>query len=370
MQGQWSAVDESTGGEGQEVVYWNRVVAQTKDVGLSVSIPKGTVRVEMWGAVDIDHNLFSIRFDPPAYGLTAYTGNAFNLYTVQNMTMYDTMLDPKVNYTVTVENLRDAYLDVSQFKFYKAAAPAGGSAHSGGGLSAGAIAGIVIGSIAAMGAAGLLVWLCLRRRKEEDIVVDMESDSGEIQYPVEPYTDSDVNVASGLRAPALVPMSYAGAGTGTGTPPGVAGVGAHHSLAHPNGSQSHSGSGSTSEPLLGLSPTNSSGLSPFTVNNPDDAGYAAASSSTVGIAALDAKVQPRPVTYHHVQHTDGGIAAPQAPATADVVVTEAPPVYNPDWAGWGSRSGSGSGPTASASSPSDGENARRGEKSPVTSWGS
>lgn len=341
------------------MVKWNRAVSQYNGTSLSAKIPKGVGRVEVWGAVDVDHSDFAVEIDPPAYGLTRFNGNAFNLYTVQNISMYETMLDPGKQHTIKVTNMHDAYLDISQFKLYETH----GGASSG--LSAGAIAGIVVGAVAALALAGLLVWCCLRRRKRQTTEtnhVDMESDPGDMVHvhDVEPYHDSPRSPPMSMAyrsshgsVPGL-PHGYAPSATSAG----LAGMGAYH--AQPGypiptpPSASHQSSGSTSEPLLGGmapgtpgSPGTAGPFTPLAVQNPDyDEGYMAASTSTVGIAALDAKVQPRPVTYHHVQHTDN-----------EVVVTEAPPVYNPEWAG-GSNANSGGPPSGGA--PSQAQSAYSG----------
>ncbi|EJT47527.1 hypothetical protein A1Q1_03639 [Trichosporon asahii var. asahii CBS 2479] len=379
VDGQWDGENQSTNYDKSLVVKWNRAVSQYNGTSISAKIPKGIGRVEVWGAVDVDHYDFAVEIDPPAYGLTRFNGNAFNLYTVQNISMYETMLDPGKPHTIKVTNMHDAYLDVSQFKLYEAHGGSGGS-----GLSAGAIAGIVIGSVAALALACLLVWCCLRRRKKQatnNNPVDMESDPGDMVnvHDVEPYHDSphsppmSMSTGAGYRSSGSIPMAYAPSATSAG----IAGLGAYqhgqqqqyhtqqqcYAIPTPP-SASHQSSGSTSEPLLGMTP--GSPFSPLAVQNPDDEGYLAASTSTVGIAALDAKVQPRPVTYHHLQHTDSGLTS----HSNEVVVTEAPPVYNPEWAG-SSSANSGGAPTVQSapsalSAPSDADRSRnsRMEKGP------
>lgn len=355
------------------VVKWNRAVSQYNGTSLSAKIPKGVGRVEVWGAVDVDHSDFAVEIDPPAYGLTRFNGNAFNLYTVQNISMYETMLDPGKAHTIKVTNMHDAYLDISQFKLYEAH----GGASSG--LSAGAIAGIVIGSVAALAIAALLVWCCLRRRKRQTTEtnhVDMESDPGDMVHvhDVEPYHDSPrsppMSMSTAYRSShGSMPGMHGYAHSATSA--GLAGMGAyHHTHAQPGypiptpPSASHQSSGSTSEPLLGMAPSTpgSPGTAgPFTslaVQNPDyDEGYMAASTSTVGIAALDAKVQSRPVTYHHVQHTDN-----------EVVVTEAPPLYNPEWAE-GSNANLGGPPSGGVPSVGAPQSAYSGERQSAYSGG-
>lgn len=317
------------------VFNWTRAVAENPSSPLSVTIPEGYSRVEIWGAVDVDHNRFLVELEPPAYDMAKYDGSAYNLYTIQNISMFDTMLDSKKKHTIKITNLDEhAFLDVSQFKLYEAQAAEGSS-----GLSSGAIAGIVVGAVAALGIVGALVWFFFLRRKKQAPrdPVDMESDGGDMNHTVEPYTDAPP--ADDMRR-ASIAMSYAPAASSTGMSAGMAGRGAYPIAP----SASHQSSSSTSEPLLAMSPY--SNFSPLTVHNPDEERYVMSTASTVGIAALDAKVPARPVTYHHMQHTDGGVAAPQAgPSTSEVVVTEAPPVYNPDWAG-----SSSSGPSTSAQS--------------------
>lgn len=377
-------------------VKWNRAVSQANGTSISAKIPKGIGRVEVWGAVDVDHYDFAIEVDPPAYGLTRFHGNAYNLYTVQNMPMYETMLEPNTPHTIKVTNMYDAYLDISQFKVYAAHDDHSGSSS---GLSAGAIAGIVVGVVVGLILLGLLLWFCLRRRRrekpDEDNRLDIGSDGGyEPNAPeVRPYRDSPPMSTSPVfqtpsgsahmsYAPSASSAGYAGMGAYAGygsspsprasypvVPPGArtsypARPTTYADYAAPTSppvsqanypaptppTPSHQSSSSASEPLLGMAP--SQPIGPFAIHNRDlsDSGYAG-SNSTVGVAALDAKVQPRPDT-HLSPRRGSELAMTHSGSSGDVIVTEAPPVYNPEWA----RSDSSA--AALTSDPSDVSSAR------------
>lgn len=309
---------ETDGLTGAEVSKWSRAVATKKGQWLKVDIPKGSRRVEMWGAVDIDHSSFLVEVDPAPYGGGGeFNGSAYNMWTTQNMTMYSSVLDPKTQYTIKVTNMDDTYLDISQFKFYE---DKGGS-----GLSAGAIAGIAIGCAAGLALVGLLLWCLVRRRrrqKEEQRQLDVDNDN--IVYRPVPQ---DVGVVS--------MASYQGSESHTATTAGLAGRG----VLYP--SASHSPGSSVSGPsAAALTTYPLSTSAPLVLHNPDSP-LAAASADAAGASYFPTKGVPRGARephYHHMQHTDAGAAPGQG-----VIVTEAPPMYDPGWS-WTSGSRAGSGP--------------------------
>lgn len=313
---------------------WPRVVTNKPGASLNATLPEGIRRVEVWGMVDVDHHFFNVEIDPPAFGARSHRPNAFNLYTIPNMVIYETVLDPHVRYSIRVTALEDGYLDVSQFRFY----PGKGDDQGSGGLGAGPIAGIVVGCVAAMGVACLLLWLLIRRRKSKKHGnigrIDMESDDGGevVQHTIEPYTD----------------------GSGAGSSAGMrqTGSGAYAPLP----SASHQSSASTSEPLLSPTPLSSS-VGGFTVQNPDGQGPSKATSGAAGGSATS-KVRSPPVTVRRIDHTDGVAFVPQQAPASEEVVEEFPPSYQPHWAA-ASPSASG-GPRAS--SPSEASDAPRGDK--------
>lgn len=209
------------------------------------------------------------------------------------MVMYETVLDPDLSYSIQVTLLEDGYMDVSQFKLY----PGPGDPASG--LGAGAIAGIAIGAVAAVGIASALVWYFVVRRKRRqqanDFTIDMESDSGDaVHHTIEPFTDG--------------PSTDTGPAMRSGGQPGPL-------------SSSYQSSGSTSTPLLSSS-SRYSGSAPLTVNNPDE----------LGSSASTCKQPYHPSAVRHVDHTDAGAFVPEASEGEDIVTKENPPSYNPDWA--------------------------------------
>lgn len=305
-----------------------------------MKVPKGTSRVSVVGAVDVDHNDFSVKIEPEAFNQPSVVRSAYNRHTVQNMSMYDAILDPKVEYRVEVRNLgpKNAYLDVSQFQFFRPKDSGGG-----GGLGTGAIVGIAVGSAAAVGLAALAGWLLYRRRKrqaEPSNRVDIESETDNVAHTIEPYHDERpgapmaqaTHLASGALRPAGQPYNppasilgstlYTG---GSGSGGGSAGpLSSYHSSA------------STGEPLLSQS-SHYSHMAPLTVHNPDEHFGAhphapSSSAHTVGVAALSAKNASPPVTVQHVHHTDGGVVPQPQPQPSSVVVEETPPTYDPTWA--------------------------------------
>lgn len=287
---------------------WLRVVTNKPGASLNATLPEGIRRVEVWGMVDVDHHFFNVEIDPPAFGARSYRPNAFNLYTIPDMVIYETVLDPHVRYSIKITALEDGYLDVSQFKFY----PGKGDDQGSGGLGAGPIAVIVVGCVAAMGVAYLLLWLFIRRRKSKkhgsNGRIDMESDDGGevVQHTIEPYTD--------------------GPGAGSDTSMHQTASGAHAALP----SASHRSSASTSEPLL--SPTSlSSSVAGFTVQNPDGQGPSKSTPGAAGGSATS-KVRSPPVTVRRIDHTDGGAFVPQHAPASEEVVEEFPPSYQPHWA--------------------------------------
>lgn len=337
-------------------VEWTRAVTYDYESTLSINVPKGTSRVSMLGAVDVDHNKLRIAIDPPAFGMSHLDGNAFNLHTVQGFTVFETVLDPDVEHKLTVTNLApDGYfLDVSQFTFHTKEGYG-----KGGGLSTGAIVGIAVGCAAAVIIAAVLAWIFFRRRKRQQNAdaapVDMESDGGEVTHTLEPFPQ-----------PVTTAQTVEGRSS---SDPSRSSMGVPGSGGYPTLSSSHQSSASTSAPLL--SP--GSQYTPLSLHNPDEHGQLtagasaqhtagastqrSASVSTVGIGALEVKgVQQPPVTVQHVHHTDGGRFSPPAAVSAEVVTEETPPTYDPNWA---PASASG-GPSASA--PSDASYPTRTEK--------
>lgn len=79
---------------------WPRISTTRAGASLKVSLPKGIGRVEIWGAVGRDSSFFDVQIDPPAYGAHVVPASAFNLWTVHNICMYETVLDPLVNHSV------------------------------------------------------------------------------------------------------------------------------------------------------------------------------------------------------------------------------------------------------------------------------
>lgn len=272
-------------------------MTETYRASVSIAVPRGTTRVSVLGAVDLDHGPFQVTLVPPSYGLFAFWGNAWNLQAVQGVSMFDTVLDPAVSYTLQVTNLAPsgAYLDISHFQFYRA------NSSNSGGLSGGAIAGIVVGCVAGVAIAALLGWLLYRRRHTHRDQIDIEPEAGQIvHHQIEPFHD--------YRSVSTNSAHVLGAATLRST------------TASPPASSSH-----------------------YTGHNSD---YPDALAHTVGMP-LTSKATP--VTIQHVHHVDGGaIAQPQAVQTA-VLVEETPPTYNPDWTGSGANAaGPGGGASRSA----------------------
>lgn len=277
-----------------EVVIWTRVVTKTPAAWFQATLPKGIRRVEIWGAVDVDHHFFSVEINPPAFGTHVFRGNAFNLWTVQNMIMYETVLDPDITYTIKVTAMEDGYLDLSQFKLFPGVTRDG----PGVSLSTGAIAGIAVGGGAALLVACLLLWFFASRRKgteQAPLTIDIESDSGHIvDHTIEPYRDAQpAGNADALRIAQLSPPA----------------------------SSSHLSSGSGSDAIR------HSGLG-YSVLTPIDA----RNSEEHGSAADPAKEASPPVTVQHVDHSDGGAFIPPVPGDTRIVTAENPPHYNPEWA--------------------------------------
>lgn len=352
---QWNSVDKSLNSDKSRKLRkpvwladslvannWVRATTKTNQATVSVKVPKGTSRLSVVGAVDVDHSEFSVTITPPAFDQPQFLGSAFNRHTVQNISMYDTILDPKVEYHVEVRNLGPdkAYFDLSQFHFFRPKESGGG-----GGLSTGAIVGIAVGGAAAVGLAALAGWLLYRRRKRQAEPlnrVDIESETDNVAHTVVPYHDEHpgapmaqaAHVASGALRPAgqpyNPPASVLGSTLYTGGSGGVSGGGSAGPLS------SYQSSASTSEPLLSQS-SHYSHMAPLTVHNPDEhfgahAHAPSSSAHTVGIAAINAKNASPPVTVQHVHHVDGGVVPQPQPQPSSVVVEETPPTYDPTWA--------------------------------------
>lgn len=249
------------------------------------------------GAVDLDHGPFHVILTPPSYGLATFQGNAFNYYSVQGLSIFDTVLDPALYHSLQITNLAPdgAYFDISQFQFYQAKVKPESNGGLSGGLSGGALTGIVVGSVAGIAVAALLGWLiyrCRHKRKRRD-QIDIEPEVSEVVYhTIDLYRDD-------------------GQYRATGTSP-----------THPTATLA-----STSSPNSSPLPDSSSKYSSLT---PLTHG---ASPQTIGMPALAAEGAPAAMQHvQHVHHTDAG-SLPQPQAQAAVLVDETPPTYNPDWAG-------------------------------------
>lgn len=287
---------------------WVRATTKGQNASVSLTVPSGTTRVSVFGAVDIDHNQFRITLSPPSLlGPGSFDLSAWNHFTVQNVSMFECALEADREHKLTITNLAasGAYLDISEVVFYKTAGKGGGD------LSTGAIAGIAVGcAVAGLAALGLLGWWLWRRRQKHKsalrpTAMDLESDH-ENADRVEPFHDER-------------PMSHAA----TAVPLPV-------SAASPYVPLGTASSSSTSDPLM--SSRYSTGHS-LRLHNPDE--LARPGPSTVGLSALDAKnpAPPPPVEIQHVHHTDGGaLPVPQVAQASGAMIEETPPTYNPDWA--------------------------------------
>lgn len=332
--GQWSGVATSQDSSGAQK--WVRATTKAQGSVVSFTVPSGTSRVSLLGAVDIDHNEFQVTLTPaPPQGQASFDLSAWNLFTVQNVSMFDLALDAKQEYKMAITNkaATGAYLDISEVVFYRTKEAGGG------GLSTGAIVGIAVGcSVAGLAGLALLGWLLYRRRQkaqnaQKQGTMDLESDHGlgdhvepfEVQRPVS-------QVPSGAPGAGVAGVA-AGFAPGPGTVTSSVGSAP---MTQSNYVPIGTASSSSSDPMSASA--RYSTTPSLTLHNPDH--YP---SNTVGIAALSAKNPAPPVMVQHVHHTDGGaLPVPVAHAEGSgVMIEETPPTYNPDWAPGSSASAAG-----------------------------
>lgn len=289
-----------------------------------MTVPEGTSRVSMFGAVGIDHGRFSVSFTPAVYGQKAFLYDAWCRYSVQNIPTFDAVTDPNVSYHMQLTNLGPknssesaAYLEVSHFEFYQSKLR---TTSESGRLSNGAIVGIAVGGVASLIVAALVAWAvyrhCHPRLHQE---VDLGSDADDaVDHIIEPFQDP--------------------------TPRGSTGPGAALGVAHPDTPTPKSDK-SLPAAANSTGPSDlkscSRSLAPLTVQNPD----ASASVAAVTVSAANGSST---AIIKQVQHIDGGTM----PQSAAVIIEETPPVYNPDWTRAGSA---GAGESASSDINTAGE---------------
>lgn len=312
---------------------------------MSVQLPPNTCRLSITGVLGVDHGYCNVSIlgqDNLPFD-TIYV-DSWNLQNVQNISIFDTVLDPNNKYQLSVRNMgpNGSLVEFSNMMVYKAINPSAvsngsvvsnGSAASNGSavskssavsnssavpngsgvsnssavstgsgvstgsrsLAGGAIAGIVVGSVAGVAAVAILGWLLYRRHKGQRYnEVDLASDSGEVvDHTIEPYHDDNTGHSNA----------------------------AFRQSAHAQSATFDSYAGPSVVPVSALATKETS------------------------------LVPPPGVTVRHVHHTDGGAVA--APQSAEVV-EETPPTYNPDWTAGSSSGGAmsrsgGEASTASAS---------------------
>lgn len=296
---------------------WSRAYTTSYGASLSLNVPNGTSRVSIFGAVGMDHERFFVTFTPDIFGQRGFLCDSWCLWSVQNFSIFDAILDPNVTYQmeVTKRGRDGVFLEVSHFEFYRpklnatsdnatsdATWSVGSSSKSSGGLSGGAIAGIVVGGVAGVALAAVVGWAIhrIRQRRPSHNPVNLDTDEDHIvDHRIEPYDDHAPHGGLGATLASVHPDS-ATPSSDSSSPPAA-----------------NSTPSATSKSYLGS-------LTPLTVQNPGSS-----ANSAIGVRVVTAK-ESSPVTVQQVHHTDGG-AMPQHQSA--VIVEETPPTYNTNWTG-------------------------------------
>lgn len=301
---------------------------------VSINIPKGTSRVVVLGATDVDHGRYHAVITGPSGVWADFETDTFNAQAVQGIPILYRRIEPTGAHTMKVTNLAPdgAFLEISEIQFFSdkytaalnetsglnSTGAANGSAVSsgkdepkGGGISGGAIAGIVIGCIAGVAIAAVLGWLLWRRRRKQvrtsNEPIDMWSDNGDdIDDTVEPFQEDPKDANAAMMQ--------------TGRPATLV---SQPSPTRPSAARSQA-SGDSSQPLIrhDSSALEAKGTPPATAET------AVAAPAAPPVEPVAASAAPPVALPRHVHHTDGGaVALPQTEP-----IEETPPTYNPDWA--------------------------------------